>query len=383
LKFIAKIAPYWGIIYVAAGLIIGLQHYMWHDASHYNNFMIFRASFGHLLAKTNLHSEYPSEYGDIFLYAPPAAVFFAPLYFLPTLPALLLWQLLTGLVVWAAINRLPISESNKQFIAWFCFVEYTISLHNFQTNAWILAFILLTFSYYEQKKGLFAAFFPMAGFFIKGFGGVGGFLLPFYPNFWKNGFIYLFWTIIIGISPCFFVGFSELPRLYSEWWSCLATDHAITYNMMSVMGVLDAFAPNLISHAHTQLIALALLFLFLLFCYLKRENTLHLRLQVLSFLLLWIVLFNHAAESCTYVIAIFGAAIWYKTSPTTRLNTALLLFVLILTSLSTTDFFPKFIRNTYIYPYSLKVIPVFCVWLKLQYQLYFEKIESAAISFEL
>ncbi len=375
MKFINRIAP-WGFVYIVAGLLIGIQHYMLHDAQNYNNFIIFRASFGHLLAKTNLHIEYPSEYFDVFLYAPPAAVFFAPLHFLPTFIGLLIWQGLTGLVVYAAINSLPVSEANKRFIAWFCFVEYTISLHNFQTNAWILAFILFTFSYYERNKGTLTAFFPMAGFFIKGFGGVGGFLLPFYPNFWKNGFSYLFWTLIIGISPGFFIGFNELPRLYTDWLHCLAADHAVTYNMMSVMGVMDAFTPNLLSHAHTQLIGLALLFLFLGFCYFKPENTLHLRLQILAFLLMWVVLFNHAAESCTYVIAIYGAAIWYKTSAANRLNTSLLIFVFILTSLSATDFFPKFIRNTYIFPYSLKVIPILCVWLKLQYQVYFGRNSS-------
>ncbi len=374
--FLKKISPYWAIVYVAAAVLIGLQHYGLHaDNTHnsYNNFKVFKASFGHLLAKTNLHIPYPNEYFDIFLYAPPAAVFFAPFYYLPMLPALLLWQILTALVLGRAIALLPLEKTVKQFIAWFIFIEFTTALHNFQTNSWILAFVLLTFSYYEQKKGFLAANFPMAGFFIKGFGGVGGFLLPFYPDFWKNGFSYVFWTLFFAITPAFFVGFGELPRLYSEWFNCLSIDHGVTATerMMSLMALINAFLPNMVAASTVQIAGIISLFLFLGFSFFKRKNSLILRLQVLAFLLMWVVLFNHVAESSTYIIAVCGAALWFQTVERSRLNIGLMIFVFVLTSLSVTDLFPKFIRQAYIFGYSLKVVPILFVWLKLQYEQYF------------
>ena len=45
----------------------------------------------------------------------------------------------------------------------------------------------------------------------------------------------------------------------------------------------------------------------------------------------------------------------------------LLIFAFILTSLSPTDLFPRFIRNEVIVPYALKVLPCIVIWLRIQY----------------
>lgn len=370
-RFLALFSPYWGVCYIVAAVLIGFQHY-WHDEKSYNNLKIFRASFGHLVAHVNLHAAYPSEYFDVFLYAPPAALLFAPLYYLPMFAAVVVWQLATSCLLWWAIKSLPLADEKKTFLAWFLLVEYTTALHNFQTNTWILAFTLLAFSFFEAKRGAWSGFFPMLGFFIKGFGGVGGFLLFFYPRFWRNAAWFVVWTILIGCSPGLVVGFARVPTLYSEWLTCLAGDHSATATerMMSLMSFIDSFFPTLIAQGKVQLIGLLLLVLFLGVAYFRKVNNLPLRLTILAFLLLWVVLFNHAAESSTHVISVAGVAIWYQEAEKNRMNFALLLLVFVLTSLSVTDLFPRFIRHDYIFAYSLKVVPVFLVWLRLQYNFY-------------
>jgi hypothetical protein len=58
----------------------------------------------------------------------------------------------------------------------------------------------------------------------------------------------------------------------------------------------------------------------------------------------------------------------------------LLIFALLLTSFSPSDLFPKFVRETYVKPYALKVVPCIFIWLDLTYRLIFEKFNDSLIS---
>ena len=89
------------------------------------------------------------------------------------------------------------------------------------------------------------------------------------------------------------------------------------------------------------------------------------RLLFLASILVWVVIFNHKAESPTFIIAIAGVAIWYFCAAPSKLDTALLLLALIFTVLSPTEIFPRQIRNDYIVPYAVKVIPCIAIWCKI------------------
>jgi hypothetical protein len=52
-----------------------------------------------------------------------------------------------------------------------------------------------------------------------------------------------------------------------------------------------------------------------------------------------------------------------------RIDNFLILFVILLTCLGETDLVPTFIREQYIFVYALKALPIFCVWLKLQWDI--------------
>ncbi|MEG0519528.1 MAG: glycosyltransferase, partial [Bacteroidales bacterium] len=93
------------------------------------------------------------------------------------------------------------------------------------------------------------------------------------------------------------------------------------------------------------------------------------RLLFLSSTLLFTVLFSTSTESYGYITAMVAVCIWYITTPsketTPHLNTALFVFCFILTSLSTTDIFPAFIRKAYVIPYALKALPCTLIWCKI------------------
>jgi len=54
--------------------------------------------------------------------------------------------------------------------------------------------------------------------------------------------------------------------------------------------------------------------------------------------------------------------------PVNKMDIALIIFALLVTSLSPSDLFPKYINRTYIKPYALKALPCFIIWLKIVYE---------------
>jgi hypothetical protein len=73
------------------------------------------------------------------------------------------------------------------------------------------------------------------------------------------------------------------------------------------------------------------------------------RMLVLASMLIAVIIFNHKAESPTYIIAITGVGIWYFAGPASRWRSFLLFFALIFSSLSSTDFFPAYVRSHFLF----------------------------------
>jgi len=103
------------------------------------------------------------------------------------------------------------------------------------------------------------------------------------------------------------------------------------------------------------------------FTQIKKYSNPVFRQLILASLLIWVVLFNHKAESPTFIIAIAGVAIWYFSQPKSSVNLALLISTVLFTQLAPTDLYPSSLRETYFIPYVIKVFPVILVWIKVLY----------------
>jgi len=358
-------------IYILAGFVIALQHYL-HGS--FNNYKIFRASTAHLLNRQNLYLEYPNEYYDLFLYHPTFAVLFAPFTWIPIWIGMCVWNVFSALTVFYAIKYLPIPHKQKTFVWWFIFIELMTALHNLQTNPLIAALIVWTFVNLENGKTVSTGFVSSLGFFIKGYGGISAVLLLFYrKDFFKNVLVYILFFGFLAILPAFVVGFDQLPLLYQEWLTLLQEDHKVNYGV-SVIGLICTLITTSIPIIYIQLFGLICLGIFITFCFFFVKNhSLALRISIMSYIMIWVILFNHAAESNTHVISVIGVAFWYLISPKNTLTKGLIIFVFVLTILSPTDIFPKYIRNSYVIPYNLKALPVLFVWLHLQYIVFTQK----------
>src|SRR5690606_21977258 len=94
------------------------------------------------------------------------------------------------------------------------------------------------------------------------------------------------------------------------------------------------------------------------------------QLMILASTLLFLVLFSSGSESPTYIIAVVGVMIWsFLHKARTPFITGLLIFVIIFTCFSTSNLFPKWVKNDYIIKYSLKAVPCILVWLMVVYEL--------------
>jgi len=101
----------------------------------------------------------------------------------------------------------------------------------------------------------------------------------------------------------------------------------------------------------------------------KLYKNVNFRLLALSSVLLWIVIFNHKSESPTFIIAMMGVALWFMSQKKSTLNIVLFISAFVLTSLSPTDIFPRYVRHEIIVPYVLKALPCILIWLKLIYDM--------------
>src|SRR5689334_10889855 len=60
-------------------------------SNQFNNYLIYRSVFYHLLHQVNLYLEYPAEYNDVNLYGPIFGLLIAPFALLPDKIGVVLW----------------------------------------------------------------------------------------------------------------------------------------------------------------------------------------------------------------------------------------------------------------------------------------------------
>jgi len=342
--------------------------------TNYNNYVIFEQSFFHLTENKDLYQLYPEEHWDLFKYSPSFSLFFGFFAIFPDLIGLNLWNILNAITLMLAIYYLPkVDLKQKGLIVLIFLIELMTSMQNEQSNALIAGLIILAFGLLERQNYAMASFCLVFSVFIKLFGIVGFALFLFYPHKWKLILYTAAGSIILFALPLLVVDFQQLTLLYSSWGNMLKADHSGSYGF-SVMGWLQSwfgFAANKLSVVAAGVI----LFLLPLMRFNLYKNYLF-RILTLSSVLLWIVIFNHKAESPTFIIAMAGVSIWFIIGDKNLLNNILFISAIVFTSLSPTDIFPRLLREEYVIPYSLKVFPCIMIWLAILYKMLLMKNED-------
>lgn len=355
--------------------LLGVNDFGTHQYTFYNNYIIFKNSFLHLINNQNPYALYLNEQWDLYKYSPAFAVFMGLFAFLPNFLGLFLWNSLNNFVLLFGIYSLKLRNSIAYGLAaLFVMQDLLNATINAQSNALIAGLLLLGYSSWYNSKNNLALLYISLAVFIKPFAIVFFLFWIFFDNKIKNLVKASAIFIFLIICPVIFVGFDGLIETYKNWFTLLGQDHDESYGL-SFMGFLYKTI-HLEGHKNMMVLTSAIIILLPLLRT-SLYKSIVFQLYYAAFLLLWMVVFNHKAESPTFIIAVVGVAIWYFSDSKTKVETALLFFVLLITQFNTSDIFPSYIRNNFFKPYEIKVVPCIIVWFVIAYKLLFENFKTS------
>lgn len=334
---------------------------------HFNNFEIFRSAHDHLLNHQDLYREYPEEHWDLFKYSPAFALAFGVFAWLPDFTGILLWNGLNAILLLMAFWSLPyLSTRQRSWAALLAAPELLTSLQTEQSNGLMAGLMMFTYIFLERGRPGLAAGSVVASGFIKIFGLAALPLFLFYPKKSIAAGLGLAWALVFLALPMLVTTLPELGAQYVSWKAVLASDHA-GKSGISIMGFLKAWFGVAPGSTWITLTGMIMVLLPFLRVQVYQEN--HFRHLALASFLIWVVIFNHMAESPTFIIAMAGITIWFVSSPAEPWRILLMASAILWVSLSPSDIFPAEWRREIFRPYVVKVIPCILIWIAIWWEM--------------
>jgi len=366
----------WLVAVVWLGAIIGATVQQGGIHNH-NNFLIFRAASRHLIAGSDLYTLYPAEHADLYKYSPTFALLFAPFAFLPLLPAIFLWNALNAGALFIALGMvLPRRAANVARAI--VFLDMLGSLQNAQSNALVAALIIFTFAAYERHHTALGSLAAVGGAFIKLFPLAGVSFAIFHPRKVRVALAVVGSSVLLFALPLLVTSPTILRAQYVSWRALGAADASIKrgYSVMQMVeNVLHRGWPNW----PIQLLGVAILLAPVLFQRNRWHEWERRRLYLCS-VLVFCVIFNHLAESPTFVVALAGAAIWFAAlARPSRWEWTLFVLIVVLTILSSSDIMPDAIQRDFFDRYRFKTVPLIVLWIEVQRRLWSAGVREAKL----
>ncbi|MDA8714515.1 DUF2029 domain-containing protein [Flavobacteriales bacterium] len=335
--------------------------------THYNNYLIFKNSFFHLIEGQNLYTPYPVDYWDLYKYSPIFSLFMGMLAWMPNWAGLLCWNLLNVIVLYFGVKDFDFKNKRLQLFFWFfIFLELITSLQNSQCNILIIGLFLLAYQSFQKEQIIKAALFLSLTVFIKIFGLVLFILFLLYPKKIKFISYSILWFSLLALFPIVITGWNELIWQYQNWWHMLINDSSVSssYSFKGWLELWFTIQPN-----KRLVLVFGIVGLLLpLFNY-KAIKTSTFQTMMFASAVIWVVIFNHKAESPTYIIAVIGAYIWFINSKRSWVEIALITMCFLFTIVSPTDIFPQSWREAFITPYAMKAFPCILIWVSLTFNM--------------
>jgi hypothetical protein len=228
--------------------------------------------------------------------------------------------------------------------------------------------IILTFAAYERRHTVLGSVATAIGTNIKVFPLAGASFAVFHPRKLRVAIALLVSLVGFALLPLLVTPPSTLLAQYASWRAIESTD-ALERGFSVMHHVQLAFGLGLPNWPF-QLAGVALLVAPVL-ARRDRWRDWRFRRLYLCSVLAFCVLFNHQAESPTFVIGVAGVAIWFAALATrTRLSWTLFVLFFVGTVLASSDAMPGWLQRNLFDPYRLKTIPLLFVWIEIQRQLW-------------
>jgi len=363
------------ILWMIAGIVTAIKQYSLGEInSHINNFIIFISSYGHFVEKVNLYELYPKEYFDLYLYGPIFSLLIAPFALLPTSISLVLWNSLNAVALFFAIWNLPLGIEKKSGVLWIILNSLITALLNTQFHGLCVAMIIWSYVLIKKDKLEWATLLIALGIFIKLYGVIGLAFFFFHKKKWAFIRYLVFWIILILALPVLIGGWNFGVTCYYDWLHVLNhkndinIDLANTRTDVCVMGMIRRISGKGDLSNLWFLIPSMILNVWVFFQVRKWQNTVF-QLRILAFMLIYLMLSSTGTESPTLIMAFPGVGLWFVLSKKNKWQWVILVFTLLISSFSPTDIFPKYLREQWINPYALMILPLLIVWCFLAYEL--------------
>ncbi|HTN76437.1 MAG TPA: glycosyltransferase family 87 protein [Pirellulaceae bacterium] len=346
------------------------------QTTHYNNYVIYRNSAQHLSAGVDLYQYHPDKQHDLYLYSPTFAAAFTPLAWLPDVLGLCLWNGLNAVLLAYALRSLPIGSCYAAGACWLALKDLLTSLQNSQANGLVAALMVLTFVCWQQKQLSAAALCLAMATFVKPFGLACALFWLMFPRKPRFAGLFVASTAALIALPLLFTSPDGLRMQYESWFARLQVMHGLSAGI-SVMGILETWFG--LTNVKLPTLALGMILLVAPLLRVRQHGNLKYQLSMLASILIWVVIFNHEAESPTFVIATTGVAIWFCSRPITLVNSLLMGATVLVSGFSRSDLTPQWLQDEWIGPYHWKAVPAIAVWIKLQIEMWLLPLEAAAL----
>lgn len=360
-------------VYLIISVVTAISKYLRGDYA-INNYLIFKNVFFNTIHQKNLFIHYPDLYFDLNHYGIFFSALIAPFAMMPDWLGISLWNLANTFIFVYAIYKLPFSDAKKAIFALLCLQEYITAALSLQFNVALTGLLLLSATYIYERKEVKSVTAILIGVFVKIYGIVG--LTQFF--FIKNKIKFILSGVVIAVVffvlPMAYSSPQFVIQSYADWFHSIVeknSENQVLGNMqdISLMGFFrrilgDASISNLV------FLAVGLPLFAAPYIRIKQYKNYAFQLMILASTLLFLVLFSSSSESPTYIIAVTGVMIWFfLQKERTPFTIGLLVFVIIFTCFSSSDLFPKSVKNDYIIKYSLKSVPCVIVWFRIIYEL--------------
>lgn len=330
----------------------------------YNDFLIFRSSYNHLIHSLPLYIPYPSEYDDLFLYSPAFPIIFSPFALLNVNLGIVIWSITTALLCYWVFSTLPLAQYKIKFFLFFIFFNLLNNFGHVQTNAIMLALMLWFWSLQGEKKNLLRGLLLTVCFLIKGYGAIIGALLIFEKDKFKTILFTILWAIVLNGLVLFFISAETLVNYYKDWFT-LITGSDIKENY-SVYGILNILSIRNFNEGLLLLLALLLLAIYITCEYFSNSKNTTL---FVAFLLIWVTIFNRGAYGSVYIIAMSGVILWHLARIKTKISSIIFYTTIVISSIFPTgfvSFIDKLKQQYYITVFFCLLILIDMLYLKIK-----------------
>lgn len=373
-------------------------------AGRHNNYDVFRYVFYNTWSGASLYAESTDGgYLDINHYGPLFSLIIAPFAVMPVWLGMLLWNVMLAVFLLWAVQRyasLPSLQGRASsvvmpFMIWFCAHELLTSLFMQQFNVAVAAIIVLSYYFVEKGRDEYATFFIVIGTLVKLYGIVG--LAFFFFSRHKVRYVVslVVWTGLLFCLPMLISSPEYQIEQYQEWFVNVigkSDDNLLSLMQnISLLGIIrktlfmlsggyvaDGMLQGGVNPAYSDAWVILAGIVMMAVCYFQvgKWKVAAFRQMILAAVLMFVCLFSNGTESSGYIIALIGCVIWYcsATWQRSRLDMILMVFAFILTSLSPSDLFPRAVKENIVLPYALKALPVTLIWLKLMWEIAYEKL---------